>query len=511
MFNDVGFGWYATKNKLDRVELLQYTNKLWGVPGVDCLFEDPESPKYEEILGFHFHRTHLPLLGVSTPTKPPVINHKPPFELRDYQKEAVAFTQNRIGSILNVDLGLGKTSIAIAASKTPFAVLCPTSAIQVWQEELDLWGLTYQVLQGGKPHYARVDKEVDVYIVTYGSSKWLTLFSGVHPARRLEAMIVDEAHYLQKKSLKWSDNLKQVSSKHKILLTATPIRNRLKSLYNLLDVANFRGWGNSYDWRIRYCGAENSPYGIVDKDPSNVHELRTRLSETVFTQNWGDPRLEGLRPDLERFIIDLNPSTKDRYSFTSRAVDHMSGRVIEGGHHLVMSTQLRQEIGLYKARKMVEAIPDLVDKHNRVVIWFWHKTILEITQKALTSEIKIDVVTGSTTRKKRSEIMREWKYGDPKEKRILLATEAAFSAAVSLTSAEAEIFIEYAYAPLDLQQAEKRVHRPGSRVNKVYAYYVRASKTKEDQIIDTLVSKIEEVEDVFGSDPQTTQILEIGE
>ena len=431
-----------------------------------------------------------------------------PYTLRDYQEEGVRFARERCGTLFAVDLGLGKTAMAIAASEAPIAVVCPASAIPVWEEELALWGLSSQVLRGGKPHPARLE-QVDAYIITYQSAKWITLFSRIN-RRSVRTVILDEAHYLQKKGLKWTQQVKTVGADRVLLLTATPIRNRLRSFYSLLDTANPRAWGYFHEFRERYCGAVQGEWGLVDTGPTHIEELQQRLTETAFVQNWGDPRLAGLRPELRRHVIDTRPGRKDRARIVEEAVGGL-GKQYTAGASLVLVDSLRQKIGLGKVPPAMPIIQDLYEKHKRIVVWFWYKKTLDAFKAALPLGIPVDVVTGSTTAAKRERITREWKHGDPEDPRLLLATEASFSAAVSLTTAEAEVFLEFSYSPLDLQQAEKRVHRPGSPFDEVHAYYVRASQTVEDRILNVLLDKVGEVEEVFGREPQTLQIVEVAE
>ena len=506
-------GWSVTPISIDSEVLKQYCYVLRGVPGATFLFGSKNPGVNDFPVGLRLPRNLLPVLGITPPSDiDSSVRPGAPFTLRPYQKEAIEFIQNREGTILAHDLGTGKTSTSIAASESPICILCPVSAIEVWRLELALWGLDCQVLRGKKVSIKEISKEVHAYIIPYSATNWCGLFNRVHPVIKPHTLILDEAHYLQKKSLIWTKNIKTMYRERTILLTATPIRNRLSSLYSLLDVATPGAWGYHDEFRKRYCGAIKGEYGgWVDGTPTNTDELRGRLKDVIHIQNWADPSMHGLRPPLERHIIPLNLSRDERVLITTMSMNYLNERGHKAGQTLVLDGKLREAVGKIKARYTAELMPKMLDRHSRIVCWFWYKKSLDAFRSAIPKVVEIDVVTGSTGPRVRERIMDEWRFGEPHTPRVLLATLPAFSAAVSLTSADAEIFVEYSDAPLDVQQAEKRIHRPGSKHPKVYAYYMRAEGTKEDRVINNILSKIEEIEELFGEDPQTIQIREIAE
>jgi SNF2 family DNA or RNA helicase len=172
----------------------------------------------------------------------------------------------------------------------------------------------------------------------------------------------------------------------------------------------------------------------------------------------------------------------------------------------------RIRVGKAKARYFAQNLTsEVLGRHKRVVVWFWHQEVLSEFKHSLweRDQRPVDVVTGATGPKKRAEVVHEWRHGSTEEPRILLATLAAMGSAVNLTTAEAEVFLEYDYAPLMVQQAEARVHRPGSCYPEVWSYYVVARGTVDDKIAKALLVKVDEVEKVFGADLQGDQIREI--
>jgi SNF2 family DNA or RNA helicase len=157
-----------------------------------------------------------------------------------------------------------------------------------------------------------------------------------------------------------------------------------------------------------------------------------------------------------------------------------------------------------------ESIHQYVE-HPRSIWWCWHKDLAQELAKTIKEKVhkKVDLVTGSTTPAKRNKVLHEWKYGDPGDPRILVATIASMSAACNLVTAEAAYFLEYDWAPLNIAQAEKRHHRPGNKHPTVYSYYFYIPGTHEERMLNTLLEKIEQQEEILPARDNKEQVMSI--
>jgi SNF2 family DNA or RNA helicase len=451
-----------------------------------------------------------------------------PYALRDYQLEAIAFARARSGSLLLHALGMGKTPMALGAADYPAAVVCPTSAVPVWQNEAEGCGLRTQVLRGYKSSSKQIARDVDLYIITYGSAhRWIGYFRRLGGGPELHTMIADEAQYMQRKTLRWSQAFRSVVRERTILLSATPLRNRLRSLWALLDAACPRAWGNQYEFRKRYCGAVPGDYGLVDTGATNVDELSARLSAVSLRKTWDEPDMAQYRPTLARKRLEVEVSAADRrrvFDEAARQV-HDTFRGRDGsattGQQIALLGRLRRNIGLLKAQWLctrqseglghpyynTSPLEVMLSEGDRAVIWVWHKENAEyIYRKVRDLGIPVDKVTGDSPTKKRAAVLAEWERGDHHQPRVLVATIGALNAAVNLTTAKLAVFVEYDWAPLMTQQAECRHHRHGSRYDTVWAYYLKVPGTIDEQIADVLLEKAQEAEQVLGADSQTDQM-----
>jgi len=520
--------WYAlTPTCVPDENLNKVSVQLERVPGVQLLESETGS-----LMSIDIHRTHLPLMTESivtlegpshcveldcrtTKQTREGLSFLPPFELRDYQLAAIRFVHERQGSLLLHGLGLGKTIMALCACNSPSLAVVPAAAITVWEIEAAALGMRTRVIRGRKPDLSLLKGEVDLFISTYNSvPNWVPFFKKLSVGPELHTVILDEAHFVHKVGLSWAEGLFALGRRHTIALTGTPARNRLQSLYGVLTALQGtpRPWGRPWEFRIRYCGAARYEFGLVDGRPTHQRELAARLSEVAIGVDWTSPEVRGLRPKLQRVTQRLELGNRERAALSEEALK-MS---LRGGkvHTLTWLGEQRKAIGYKKLEAVRKLYPEQQfdkDDHLRAIWWCWHKAIAaKLAAHFRESQMcPVDLVTGSTTSKSRARVLKEWKYGDLSEPRILVATLASMSAACNLVTASAAYFLEYDWAPLNIIQAEKRHHRPGSKFFEVWSYYFYLADTLEQKILHTLLDKLTEQEEVLVSTEERDQISHI--
>ncbi|MHC4643951.1 MAG: SNF2-related protein [Planctomycetota bacterium] len=497
--------------KLDSTERELYTSSLAGVCGVKLI------ESHGEIVDILIHRNHLPLVPDAIRRVYRLENAIPdtPHGLRDYQFDAIRFarTLGLSGCGFFHDLGLGKNYMVLAAMDYPALALCPTSALQVWESEAQGYNREVQIHQGHDVNPREISHEADIHLVTYGSAPyWLPWFHGRGGAPRIRTVVPDEAHALHKYGSRVSRALKRVRRDQTIVMTATPARNRLKSLHGLLDAISPTGFGSLAEFRVRYCGATTDAYGRLTDGPELTHvdELVARLSEICIAETWLSPRVQHLRPPLERQHIQADLTHDQRLQMINDAIQRAYSKVktagSSSGTQMGYLTAQRVELGKLKAQWFVENImEDLLSRHDRVIIWCWHKAVVRYLLAFLLA-IPVHVVVGEVPTAQRRRIVNEWQHSDPHKKGVLVATLGSMSTAVNLTSAEAAVFLEHSWAPIDLQQAEARHHRPGSKHKKVYSYYISGGMI-DNHMATTLLEKVEDIEAALGVCSQKTQML----
>ena len=497
-------------------EALEFKQLLGDEPGVR--FDPAVGPSQPRL---SVHLTHAPILGLLDSFCPPRESRRPSHlpqwwweELRDSQREAAGFIQGRRGSLLADALGGGKTRTAIAGSAhLPLVILCKKSDAVVWEDELDYAELAAQTLLGLAAEPRVIDRTKQAYIIPYSvAARWLPWFNG--PGGTL---ILDEGHEIQNKHTSAAKAAASYPGLQVVILTATPIRNRLASLWSLLNVlAVGKPWGALWEFRKAYCGASMGDYGLVDGEPTQdaVDRLQARLSAVMVKRTRKDLAIAYPRNTRHSYPLEL--TWEERKGLTAEASAYLHQRKEtkqDKASQLSLLSWYRQRVGLIKASACLALVRELLLNNGRVIVWCWHRETVDLVAKAVKEfAARVDVITGGTTRAKRHEIAREWRDGPlvPEGGAALVASIPAANTAISLTACRAQVFLELDWAPMQIVQAEARIVRFGQRhENGCETYYVYAPGTLDEQITTTLLEKVNETERVLGDDGQGDQISAI--
>lgn len=173
--------------------------------------------------------------------------------LYDYQKEGALFAARAGRSLIGDEMGLGKTIQALAATEIMarelgverVLIICPTSLKHQWEREIEKFtDRTAQVIGGLQPN-RRALFETDAFYK-------ITNYDTVH--RDLEfiddlahdLVILDEAQRIKNWDTRTARAVKQVSSPYCIVLTGTPLENRLEELVSIVQFIDRHRLGPTY-------------------------------------------------------------------------------------------------------------------------------------------------------------------------------------------------------------------------------------------------------------------------
>jgi SNF2 family DNA or RNA helicase len=173
----------------------------------------------------------------------------------------ITFCRRLPVTLLADDVGLGKTISAgliiselISRSRvSKILIVCPKLLTEQWKEELlSKFNITSEIVTGRDLIAADPD-EVGAVITTYHSAR---LYLDSIPEDRFQMLVLDEAHKLR--NLYGTEKSPQVAKRFRkaledrrfrfvLMLTATPIQNRLWDIYSLVDLLTVaRGHQNPF-------------------------------------------------------------------------------------------------------------------------------------------------------------------------------------------------------------------------------------------------------------------------
>ncbi len=189
-------------------------------------------------------------------------------ELYPYQAEGALFAARSGRCLIGDEMGLGKTIQAIAAAEL-FArhfgaervlVVCPTSLKHQWQKEITRFtDREAQVIGGLRAVRVRQYQE-NCYckIVNYDVLDTdLDLIRAWSP----DVVIADEAQRIKNWNTVAARALKRIESPYAIVLTGTPLENRLEELVSIIQYVDRHRLGAT--WKLRHAHHSTDETGRV--------------------------------------------------------------------------------------------------------------------------------------------------------------------------------------------------------------------------------------------------------
>ena len=370
--------------------------------------------------------------------------------LYDYQKEDVLKAAAWGRAFLGLEMGCGKTAMAIALMKHfggRCLVVCPSYLCKNWIRECSFWhpNLDVQIVKKTVPEHSCV--------ISYDLTHRRQL-------GRFNVLVLDESHYIKNKSAKRSKALMKLArmTPHVFLLSGTPAPNRPVELWSqlaaILGVARI---GNYTSFTHRYCGAKQSPLGFVDvSGATHKQELAWYMKSTCLIRRLKREVLQDL-PTKTRCTLEVDVPQGGMKKKFKRWKEINRLLMEKESHELIFERKaLVSELFMDTANAKVQVIQKIcADLPPRTLVFFHHKVLGDVIEAALPECMRID---GSTSQEKRDQYVQDFQEGIVD---YCCLSMLAAGTGVTLTRANNILFAELYFVPGVMLQAEDRAHRIG--------------------------------------------------
>lgn len=257
-------------------------------------------------------------------------------KLKEYQVKGlewmVSLYNNNLNGILADEMGLGKTIQTIALltylmdkkkNMGPFLVVVPLSTLSNWMLEFQKWAPTVVALsyKGSPAARKAVQGQIragkfNVLITTY---EYVIREKAILSKLRWKYLIIDEGHRMKNHNNKLTVTINTFySTTHRLLLTGTPLQNKLPELWSLLNFllpSIFKACDTFEQWF-------NAPFAITgEKVELNEEEtilIIRRLHKVLrpFLLRRLKKDVESQLPDKVEYIIKCEMSGLQRALYT---------------------------------------------------------------------------------------------------------------------------------------------------------------------------------------------------
>ncbi len=508
------------------------------IPGADALLAQITDGQLEglDLYQLKLMAAHLQLVAGFDELLALEAIHFQPF---DYQIRAArtALRRFRGRGLLADEVGLGKTIEAGLVLKeyllrqmaTRILILTPPGLIEQWQEELTVKFDLADFITSSDPDFR-----------SRGVGAWThypRVIASLATARRAEhrkaitqqeydLVIVDEAHHLKNRSSASWKLVNALQKKYILLLTATPVQNRLTELYNLVTVLK-PGQLKSPKEFSRQFVVRGDP-----RLPKNRALLRELLSDVMVRHTRGQISLQ-LPPRRAHTIhLKLHSDEQALYDGISALARRMMEEQVASSHRFGLRTLLREagssaaattatlrslakhkalapyrkemlrlarQAQAVQASAKADALLKLLaaqmagGQGDKVLIFSQFRATQEMLAQRLHQEdILFALYHGSLSQAKKDAVIRDFQADLP----VLISTEAAGEGR-NLQFCRVMVNFDLPWNPMRIEQRVGRIHRVGQD-RPVDIFNLAAEGTIENFVLDILDRKLNMFELVIG-------------
>jgi SNF2 family DNA or RNA helicase len=411
--------------------------------------------------------------------------------LRHYQQDGVdwlTFLRDaELGAVLADDMGLGKTLQTICVLRGRALVVCPKSVVYNWVDEIARFrpGLRTAVYQGPK---RQIDPKADVTLMTYSM---LRLDSERLAEEPWDIVVLDEGQAIKNLGSQTARAAFALKGKFRLLLSGTPVENRLEELWSAMHFANPGLLGGVSDFQQRYA----SP--IASGEPESAARLRAKIRPFLLRRTKREV-LPELPPRTDMVLhVELDEKERSVYdavrvatkrSVTEKLAEGGSGGVLAALEALLRLRQAACHSGLVpgqqaetssKIERLIEALEDAVaEGHKALVFSQWTSLLDRIEPHLHEAKIRFGRLDGST--RDRGAVVDEFQAdaGPP----VLIVSLKAGGTGINLTAADHVFLMDPWWNPAVEEQAADRTHRIG-QTRPVMVYRMVSKDTVEEGIL----------------------------
>ncbi len=437
-------------------------------------------------------------------------------------------------AILADEVGLGKTIEAglilkeymIRGLVKKVLILVPASLVSQWAAELQSKFYIPAVEQ--KKSY--VWEQCDVVVSSIDTAKRLPHRDIVYQ-QNYDMIIIDEAHKLKNNKTKNYEFVQNLKKKFCLLLTATPIQNRVEEIFNLVSLLKPGHLGNQAYFE--------ESYNAKGRSLSDDEHLRELVNKVMIRNRRDDTGIEWTKRQVKTVPIEFSEQERDLYDTISsyrkstsplmtssfaimtlqreacssrEAVYFTLKKMLEKNtdEEVVVSEEFVMELmkkveGVTKNSKAEKALEIIQNVNDKVIIF----TEYRATQMYLQWFLQQNGISSVPFRGGFKRGKKDWMKELFKNKiQVLIATEAG-GEGINLQFCNHIINYDLPWNPMRLEQRIGRVHRLGQEKD-VNIYNFATKDTVEEHILKLLYEKINLFERVVGQLDDILTRLEIG-
>ena len=441
--------------------------------------------------------------------------------LYPFQREGVRFCANVGRAILADEMGLGKTVQAIATAELlrrerfieQVLVLCPTTLKYQWKREIQRFtGIEAVLIDGALEQRCELLGHPSPYkIASYNS-----INQDLKELKDLttDMLIMDEVQRLKNWNTQISRSVRHIHSRYSLILSGTPLENRLEELYSIVELVDQYLLSPYYLFKDRYILVDETG---ATQGYRNLNEVGQLVSRVMIRRKKETVTLQlPVRIDKNLFV----PMTREQMDAHNDLKLH-AARLVSKWHrqHFLSEIDRKQLLLTLQQMRMTCDSLYVLDEHSRydtkveevmnildecgvtvngegyvrsatddarstmgtkvVIFSQWERMTRLVAQELERSGVEYAYLHGNVPSRERKE--RVEAFQNNPQIRVFLSTDAG-ATGLNLQVAHVVINLDLPWNPAVLEQRIGRIHRIGQTRGIEVVNLVSAGTIEEDML-----------------------------
>jgi SNF2 family DNA or RNA helicase len=447
-------------------------------------------------------------------------------DLYPYQKEGIQFALFRKVSIIADEMGLGKTIQAIGTAILKKEILgfsrtlivCPASLKEQWRSEIEKFTNENAIVINGTPKEREMQYKNDGYFFFIVNYETVLRDHQAMNKAGFDILILDEAQRAKNYETLTASSLKRLDVKHKVVITGTPIENRLIDIFSIMSILDPEFFGPLWEFSYQHCLFDPEKPNKIN-GYYNLQILNKKLEEVLIRRE--KRKVMSQLPNIRQITIPVNLSPMQAEFHASYAkglskiirkkfltpYDLQKMQLLLANMRMVCDSTFLIDDSTNESPKMEELKYVLFEKMEiqhkdaKIIIFSeWVKVHQLIGKLLRENKVGFVELNGKVPVKMRGELIH--KFESNPEYKVFLSTEAG-GTGLNLQIADTIINFELPWNPARKNQRTGRIDRIGQKSNMLTIYSFITRNSIEEQIASGLLVKQSLFDGVLGDNKST--------
>lgn len=472
-----------------------------------------------------------------------IVDYTPKTPLRPHQIQNFNLTMLRDSMLVSDQEGVGKTPPMLCSIEAKFQAGIAKRALWVTKA-----GLIYDVKNQaerftdldvvviGGTKKSRLEKYTQIQykdkcaltVVSYETYRAdIHHFDHINKTIGFDIMVIDEAHKMKEPTSNIGKYIHRMDTPQKYAMTASPIINEIKDLYNVLAWLGIINY-NFFMFKQRFC--ELDRWGNVEKY-KNLKEIKVMLQANMLRRLKTDV-LKDLPPVVFKNVyVDLTAEQKRVYKLVEEGSPDIDFEDLDfedvpselAKHARLMQIAQSTEIvggeggtrGSAKLKELKDMLAEITERGEKTIVFSpskrftnaMYEFFADYNPAIISGDVSATAKAGQEVSDRQAEVD---KFQNDPSCKVIFCSAAASREGWTGTAANNIIFVGKEFSPSYISQCIGRAWRFGAQIHQsINVYSIIARGTIDERVENLLDGKQDTILNMVETPMSTEEILKV--